>query len=87
MASIEGQRLGKDFYETLDYPAKGFIMELNNIDELNLVAQNVFKVVKYLTDNEVAHNVFMTRGTRSLSHHECSGTCPMSSKISCLFTF
>ena len=49
-------------YELVDYPAKGFALQLTSVDKWSTVADAVFKVVQYLADNQVAHNVFITRG-------------------------
>jgi len=49
--------------EFVDYPAKGFVFQMTSVDTWSSVADDVFKVVQYLAENEVAHNVFITRGT------------------------
>ena len=76
MASIKAKRLVGDLYQTdHDYPAKGFMLEYckkkSDDNDLNRVSNNVFKVVTYLADHDVAHNVFMTKG-RSLSSSSLS---------------
>lgn len=66
-AFVKGCALVEDLlYELHDYSAKGFAFELKKVEDLEAIAENIFKVVHYLYDREVAHNVFITRG-RSLS--------------------
>lgn len=69
MASEKGLPLTSDLYELLDYPAKGFALELKTIEDLDRVVDNAFKVVDHLYQNDVAHNVFITRA-RSLSAND-----------------
>ncbi|CAH1263414.1 GDPGP1 [Branchiostoma lanceolatum] len=46
-----------------DYPAPGFAFQLQGEDAMGL-ARQVYKVANYLQKHEIAHNVFMTRGTQ-----------------------
>eukprot|EP00058_Branchiostoma_floridae_P027833 XP_002613324.1 hypothetical protein BRAFLDRAFT_118724 [Branchiostoma floridae] len=46
-----------------DYPALGFAFQLQGKDVTGL-ARQVYKVANYLQSHEIAHNVFMTRGTQ-----------------------
>jgi len=61
-AWVQGSPLTAEVYELIDYPAKGFALELNSVNQLDRVADNVYKIVDYLHHNEIAHNVFITRG-------------------------
>lgn len=44
-----------------DYPAVGFVFLLDSIDQLAKTAANVFKLANWLSESDVAHNVFITR--------------------------
>ncbi|XP_078592944.1 GDP-D-glucose phosphorylase 1-like isoform X2 [Branchiostoma floridae x Branchiostoma japonicum] len=46
-----------------DYPALGFAFQLQGKDVTGL-ARQVYQVANYLQSHEIAHNVFMTRGTQ-----------------------
>ncbi|XP_046455938.1 GDP-D-glucose phosphorylase 1-like [Daphnia pulex] len=46
-----------------DFPSKGFAFQLTDNDPA-LLAKNVFTLVSYLCANEIAHNLFVTRGKR-----------------------
>nr|CAH0113649.1 unnamed protein product [Daphnia galeata] len=46
-----------------DFPSKGFAFQLTDKDP-SLLAKNVFTLVSYLWANEIAHNLFVTRGKR-----------------------
>ncbi|XP_019631043.1 PREDICTED: GDP-D-glucose phosphorylase 1-like isoform X1 [Branchiostoma belcheri] len=46
-----------------DYPALGFAFQLKGKDVTGL-ARQVYQVADYLQRHEIAHNVFMTRGTQ-----------------------
>jgi len=49
-------------YTLKDFPSNGFVFQLEdeNISEL---VQNIVKLVSYMQQNEIPHNLFMTRGT------------------------
>jgi len=47
------------------YPAPGWVWTINSIHNLSHVAENVFKITDWLSNNDVAHNVFITRGHNS----------------------
>ncbi|KAK2146059.1 hypothetical protein LSH36_635g00051 [Paralvinella palmiformis] len=49
-------------YQLIDMPSKGFVFQLfgNTVDNL---ARAVFSVADYFQLNDIAHNVFITRGT------------------------
>ncbi|KAK2711607.1 GDP-D-glucose phosphorylase 1-like isoform X2 [Artemia franciscana] len=53
---------GDTIYEFLDWPAKGFAFQLKEFDSLSLFISNVWKLVEYLQQNRIAHNMFITRG-------------------------
>lgn len=48
-----------------DYPASGFAFQVtsSNRKEVSRVAEDIHKITRYLTDNNIGHNVFITRGT------------------------
>merc|ERR550519_198613 len=45
-----------------EYPAPGWVFIFNSVDQLEETAKNVFAVVEWLSQNSVAHNIFITRG-------------------------
>lgn len=55
-------KLTGDLYQLSSYPAIGFAFQLTNVDQIQDVAQNVFKLANFLVQQNVAHNVFITRG-------------------------
>ena len=60
---------GGILFETTDLPLNGFMLQLDTSGTLAL-AHRVFTLVNHLQQNDVAHNVFMTRGAvvSSCSH-------------------
>ena len=62
VAACQAKEVQNGLYELVDYPAKGFAIQLTSVDKCSVVADAVFKVVQFLADNQVAHNVFITRG-------------------------
>ena len=62
VADCQAKEVQNGLYELVDYPAKGFALQLTSVDKWSAVADAVFKLVQYLADNQVAHNVFITRG-------------------------
>lgn len=62
VAACQAKEVQNGLYELVDYPAKGFALQLTSVDKWSAVADAVFKLVQYLADNQVAHNVFITRG-------------------------
>ena len=72
METIPGHKLSGDCYEILsaDYPAEGFAFQAKLhlcadeiMAELKKVSKSVHRLTEYLTKENVAHNVYMTRGT------------------------
>ncbi|GAB1609743.1 GDP-D-glucose phosphorylase 1-like isoform X1 [Argonauta hians] len=53
--------LTKNLYEILDWPASGFIFQLEG-DYLETFIENVEKVVTYFQKEEIAHNIMIARG-------------------------
>ena len=51
-----------DIYELPNYPAKGFAFQLRNSSDLERISQQVHQTVQHLYSNQIAHNVFITRG-------------------------
>lgn len=51
-----------DLYEVVDYPARGFAFQLHGLT-VNSMARAVHGVTSFLQSRDVAHNVFLTRGT------------------------
>ena len=43
-AWVQGSPLTEEVYELIDYPAKGFALELKSVDKLDRVADNAYKV-------------------------------------------
>ena len=43
-AWVQGSPLTGEVYELIDYPAKGFALELKSVDKLDRVADNAYKV-------------------------------------------
>lgn len=59
-ASVE--HIAGPCFALTDFPSKGFAFQLHN--DPALLAKNVFILVSYLCANEIAHNLFVTRGKR-----------------------
>ena len=45
------------------YPAKGFAFEITRRDQIESAAESVAKLTDFLVNNEIGHNVLITRGT------------------------
>ncbi|KAJ8044839.1 GDP-D-glucose phosphorylase 1 [Holothuria leucospilota] len=56
------KQLSGPCHEIPSWPVPGFVFQLEDGDVLNL-ARNVYKVTRYFHINEIAHNIFMTRGS------------------------
>ena len=53
----------EDGYEIDDYSARGFAFQVKSIQDVSRIAHKVFAIAKLLCDLNIAHNVFITRGT------------------------
>ncbi|XP_059090867.1 GDP-D-glucose phosphorylase 1-like [Tigriopus californicus] len=49
-------------YELLDYPAPCFAFQMKSVEDIVAVSKSVHLLIEYLIRNDIAHNVFMTRG-------------------------
>jgi hypothetical protein len=60
-------------YEINDYPGRGFAFVLKALNELTDFVANVLKLTTYFQTNEVAHNIFITRGSTHYQkdHFDC----------------
>ncbi|XP_074644197.1 GDP-D-glucose phosphorylase 1-like isoform X2 [Tubulanus polymorphus] len=60
--TCKADRICEDCFELRDSLVRGFafeVMDLNNIDNLS---RKIFQITEYFSDNEVAHNMYLTRG-------------------------
>ncbi|XP_046449057.1 GDP-D-glucose phosphorylase 1-like [Daphnia pulex] len=55
------ERIAGPCFAVTDYPAKGFAFQLDNNDPAQL-ARHVFTLADYMRQNQMAHNMFITRG-------------------------
>ena len=55
--------LAEDCYEVEDYSAKGFVFQIKSVEDIGRVAKKVFSITRLLCDLNIAHNLFITRGT------------------------
>jgi len=55
-------RIAGHCFTLKDFPAKGFVFQLEN-EDITLLLRNVFTLISFLQQNEIAHNIFLTRGT------------------------
>jgi len=46
-----------------EYPAAGWVFLIKSLDQLQETARTVFALVDWLSQNSVAHNIFITRGS------------------------
>jgi len=60
--TIKVKHLAGDCFQIMDYPASGFTFQTNS-SEIHSTANSVYKVSSYLQENNIAHNLFITRGT------------------------
>jgi len=60
--TVQGNHLGYGCY-SLDYTAAGFGFQITNADSMIDIAGRVQAVAKVLCDLNVAHNIFITKGT------------------------
>ena len=44
---IKGQPLTKNLFEVQDYSAKGYALQITNRDQLDVIAQQTFKVIHF----------------------------------------
>ncbi|XP_013784966.2 GDP-D-glucose phosphorylase 1-like [Limulus polyphemus] len=58
------QHLSGLCYEVVNYPGKGFVFQLLQNSQFTVVLKSVMKVIKYLLDESIAHNILITRGQR-----------------------
>ncbi|CAI9730145.1 Hypothetical predicted protein [Octopus vulgaris] len=65
---IKKCHLTKNLYEILDWPASGFIFQLEE-NALVTFIENVVKVTQYFQKEEIAHNIMISRGTIYSQHH------------------
>ncbi|XP_072032544.1 GDP-D-glucose phosphorylase 1-like [Amphiura filiformis] len=49
-------------HELLDWPARGFIFQLDEATNVQKLARYIYTVANHLHSNEIAHNIFLTRG-------------------------
>ncbi|GAB6020531.1 hypothetical protein CHUAL_003214 [Chamberlinius hualienensis] len=61
--TIATRNVAGDCYEIVSYPAPGFAFQLINND-ISSLGKSIFTVVNYLQSNNIAHNLFITRGTK-----------------------
>lgn len=47
------------------YPAIGFCFPLTNINELNDISDDIFKLIQFLCNNNIPHNLFITYGKQN----------------------
>ena len=52
-----------EIYEIENYSAKGFAFQIKRIEEIQKVSKIVFAIANLLCDLNIAHNLFITRGT------------------------
>ncbi|XP_028406385.1 GDP-D-glucose phosphorylase 1-like [Dendronephthya gigantea] len=64
MESVGVSCICDGLYETVDYPITAFVFECFDSKHILTVASQIYKVTSYLHNNELAHNVFFTRGQR-----------------------
>lgn len=49
-------------YVMENYPAKCFCFQVENAQNINEACGNIYKLVVYLIDNNIAHNLYMVKG-------------------------
>ena len=64
---IEGD---PEIYEIENYSAKGFAFQIKRIEDIQKVSSIVFAIANLLCDLNIAHNLFITRGTAFNSKSE-----------------
>jgi len=60
--TAELEHLAGPCFVLKDFPSKGFVFLLENKD-ISLSVKNIFILISYLQQNEISHNLFITRGT------------------------
>lgn len=60
--TLPAHSLGHGVYELTDYPAVGFCFQVLSPSDLSLVAKQILCATRTLVAQNVAHNVFITRG-------------------------
>ncbi len=55
---------GNLFEISSNYPAKGFVFQLEKVSQkdIQILAGDIFMITDFLSKNEIAYNVFITRG-------------------------
>ncbi|XP_066991317.2 GDP-D-glucose phosphorylase 1 isoform X2 [Anabrus simplex] len=59
---IDVNHLSGPCYELINYPAQGFVFQLSPGCNPAALARAVYKLTSYLQNENIAHNVYMTRG-------------------------
>ena len=75
-----------EVYELIDYPAKGFALELNSVNQLDRVADNVYKGLSIINDLD-PFKIPIQTGSGLAKHRGMLGIRPihlLSAKV-CLF--
>ncbi|XP_049840090.1 GDP-D-glucose phosphorylase 1 [Schistocerca gregaria] len=72
---ISVQHLSGPCFILVNYPAKGFVFQLPSDKRPETLARDVFKLTNFLVCNNVAHNIYITRGTDFSSSHTNSKIC------------
>lgn len=63
LETVEGTHLGYGCYSLLDYSAPGFGFQISHVDQMEDVSRRVGAVAKLFCDLNIAHNIFITKGT------------------------
>jgi len=50
-------------YELTDYPGSGFAFVLTDLNELQKLVDSILRLTSFFQSNEIAHNIFITRGS------------------------
>ena len=61
--TCSGKRLSGDCYEIDKYSAKGFVFQVKTVEDIDRTAKCIFSIVRLLCDMNIAHNLFVSRGT------------------------
>ncbi|XP_049878472.1 GDP-D-glucose phosphorylase 1 [Pectinophora gossypiella] len=61
--TVKCKHIKGPLYSFEDYPAPGFCFQITSEDSINEISRQIYKLISYLLENSIAHNLFITRGT------------------------